>query len=194
MKKLVIAVDCDDVLVPSTKKIVDMYNQKFGTQVTYERAHSSNNPEWQTDKDTAESRIHDIQLTKEYASTAPFDDAVEACKKLSRHHELRMLTARPEKILHITSQMVDEHFSWVFDQLEHIGMGAGKGEYCQSMKADVIIDDNLKHLVSAKDCGVPHLIMFGDYPWSEKDNIPDYVVQCENWAEVEKEIERIAGL
>jgi len=35
-RRLIIAVDCDDVLVPTARHIIDDYNERFGTQVGFE--------------------------------------------------------------------------------------------------------------------------------------------------------------
>ena len=128
MRQLVIAVDCDDVLVPSTQKIVALYNQQYGTSV-------------------------------------PFDDAIRCCRELARNHELHLVTARPGRIMHTTLAMLEKYFPGVFTEIEHVGLDGSKGEVCQRLKADVLIDDNYKHLVSARECGVDSLVWFGDYPW-----------------------------
>lgn len=194
MKRLIIAIDCDDVLVPSTKQIVDLYNQQFGTAVRLEDAHSSNNPAWQTEKDTARERIHNIQLTEGYGKTAPFEDAVSTCRWLSESHELHLVTARPEKLMPVTQKMLEQYFDGVFKEIEHVGLDGHKGEICKNLKADVLIDDNYKHLVAAGQCQVSNLIWFGDYPWQTEvaGDLP--IVRCKDWADVEKEINRIAGV
>ena len=193
-RRLVIAIDCDDVLVPSTEQIVQMYNGRFSTRVTLSNAHSSKNPEWGTDRDTARSRIHDIQLTKEYGETPPFRDAVEVVNKLAKAHDLHLVTARPGHTMPITMVMLEQYFPGAFSEIEHVGLDGNKGAVCQRLAADFLIDDNLKHLVTAKECGTENLIWFGDYVWQqtkELDALSSEVVRCLNWNEVEKEIDRV---
>ena len=141
MRQLVIAVDCDDVLVPSTQKIVALYNRQYGTNVQLDGAHVSKNPDWQASREDIAERIYDIQLMNEYVEMLPFDDAIRCCRELMRNHELHLVTARPGRIMHTTLAMLEKYFP------------------------GVLIDDNYKHLVSARECGVDSLVWFGDYPW-----------------------------
>ena len=194
MRKLVIAIDCDEVLVPSAEVLVDIYNAKYGTAVKLEEAYMPDNSDWQADREEALSRIGDIQLSSEYAEAAPFEDAVETCARLAENHELHLVTARASKVMPATMAMINQYFPDVFTEIEHIGDSGNKGEICQKLYADVLIDDNLKHLESAKACGVANLIWFGDYVWNRSDDQPEGVVRCSDWAAVEKEIERIARL
>ena len=165
MRRLVIAVDCDDVLVPSTQKIVTLYNQQHGTNVQLDGAHMSGNQDWQASREDTAERIYDIQLMNEYVEMQPFDDAIRYCRELAQNHELHLVTARPGRIMHTTLAMLEGYFPSVFTEIEHIGLGGSKGEVCQRLKADVLIDDNHKHLMSARECGVDSLVWFGDYPW-----------------------------
>lgn len=194
MKKLVIAVDCDDVLVPSTERVVGIYNARYGTSVKLAEAYLSANPDWQVDREEALRRIYSIQLTPEYSQTAPFEDAINVCRRLADNHELHLVTARASEVMSVTMSMIDQYFPDVFAEIEHIGDNGNKGEICQKLSADVLIDDNLKHLETARACGVANLIWFGDYPWNKPDEQPEGIVRCSDWAEVEKEIERIARL
>lgn len=193
-KKLIIAIDCDYVLVPSTEHIVRMYNEKCGTNVQLDGAHSSSNPDWQASREEIAERIYDIQLSDEYVDIAPWADAVDVCRELSGEHELHLVTARPGRIMAVTIGMLEKYFPGVFSEIEHVGLDGNKGDICHRLGADVLIDDNLKHLHTAKECGVKNLIWFGDYPWQNRDSttVEEGVVICSTWSDVEREIERIA--
>ena len=192
MVKLVLAVDCDDVLLPSTELIVSLYNEKYGTNVQLTGAHTSKDSEWQASRGEIAERLYDIQLTEEFAAIKPFADAIEVCRRLSLTHELHMVTARPGRIMHMTLAMLNKHFPDIFTEIEHIGLDGNKGEVCRRLQADVLIDDNFSHLETARECGVGGLLWFGEYPW-QNGNSADDVVRCLNWYEVEARIERIAN-
>ena len=76
MARLVIAIDCDDVLVPGTEHTVMMYNRRWGTRVSLDQAHNANAVEWATDKEDIRRRIDDIYLSDEYAKMEPYREAV----------------------------------------------------------------------------------------------------------------------
>ncbi len=192
MKRLVIAVDCDDVLVPSTKLIVDIYNQQYGTSVRLEGAQTSKNPEWQASREEIAQRIYDIQLTDQYTQAKPFSDAVEACRRLATTHELHLVTARPDMVMPVTMAMLEKYFADIFTEIEHVGLDGSKGEVCQRLQADILIDDNYKHLEAARECGLECLLWFGDYPW-QGPVADELVMRCRTWQEVEQEIDRVAS-
>lgn len=192
MQKLVIAIDCDDVLVPSTETIVDLYNKRFGTNVTYARAHQSGNEEWGASRDETERRIHEVQLSDEYAEIIPFPEAVSSVRQLAEAgHELHMVTARDSKLLRVTETMLEKYFDdGVLTTLEHVGFGGTKGDICKKLGADVLIDDNLKHLEYAAGCGVGLLLWFGRYPWQGDTGTTTVgIKRCGDWREVTEEIQ-----
>lgn len=194
MQRLTIAVDCDDVLLPSVQSIIDIYNRKYGTAVAYKDAYSTDVPQWQAAPEQITERIFDIQLSSEYTSVKPFAEAVEVCSRLARWHSLYLVTARPDSIMTFTLAMIDQHFPDVFSEIEHIGLDGNKGDVCHLLQADVLIDDRHKHLRTAYDRGIENLLWFGDYPWQYRGAEDEMgLIVCPDWQEVEAQIERIAN-
>ena len=189
-KRLVIAVDCDDVLLPSQALIIESYNQRYNTRVPLESAYDPYEPEWSAEPAEIARRIYEIQLSEDYARAVPFPDAVEVCQRLSEQHELHLVTARPDTLTELTAAMVERYFGGMFREIEHVGKDGSKGDICRGLRADVLIDDNAAHLHAAEQCQVPHLLWFGDYLW--QTDASGGVVRCRDWYEVEEEIERIA--
>ncbi len=192
MERLILAVDCDDVLLPSQEHIVNRYNMQWGARVSLENSYNAASETWEADPAIIAERIYDIQLSEEYGEIEPFPDAVEACRRLAEQYELHLVTARPERIISVTTAMLNRYFSGIFNKIEHIGMSGSKGDVCRSLEASVLIDDNLHHLERAAQCDVPHLLWFGDYPWQSDSAGEVEVVRCRDWYEVEAEIGRIA--
>lgn len=194
MKRLVIAVDCDDVLIPATEYLVTTYNQQYGTAVQLKNAYASKNPEWQAERDEVFRRLYALQASSDYAMIKPNTVTIERVRQLARHHELHLVTARDESVMETTRQMLDTYYPQCFTTIEHVGPNRQKGEICRAVAADVIIDDNLHHLVSARECGVTNLIWFGSYPWQDRSaETPTGTLLCDDWNQVGVEIERIAA-
>lgn len=194
-RRLVIAIDCDDVLLETTPFLVDAYNQKFGTNVTLEHAHASNNPEWGTDDSALIlARLTDLQKTDEYCAVMPHPDAILAVRELAKDHELHLITARDPSIENLTRSMLDTYLSGCFTSMEHVGKDRSKGEVCRQIHADVLIDDNIRHLVSALEMGMSAggALHFGDYVWNSVDTVPTGVVRCGTWRDVQNRIVEIA--
>lgn len=192
MKKLVIAIDCDDVLVNASEFLVQTYNARYGTSVQIERAHQSGNDEWGADRDEVFRRIHEIQLSDAYAQIAPSKMARRVIAELASHHELHVVSARHDDVLSVTNRMLEQYFIDCFQSVEHVGDDRSKGEVCEQLGAQVMIDDNSKHLIDAAGHGVAKRIWFGDYAWQKDQEIDVTADRCLDWREAQAVIEEFA--
>lgn len=194
-KRLIIAIDCDDVLIETTEYIVDAYNHQYGTSVTLDRSHDSGNEQWGVVEDELLQRFNELQSTEEYARLLPMPEALRAVKQLARDHELHLVTARDGSIEAITEAMLNEYLPGCFTSMEHVGKERSKGEVCKQLGADILIDDNLRNLLSALESGLPAggALHFGEYAWNRVEPLPEGAVACFDWAAVEREVARIAG-
>ena len=194
--RLIIAIDCDDVLIATTEYIVEVYNRQYGTSVTLERSHDPKNEQWGIDDgDVLLRRFSEIQSSEEYAKLVPIQEALRAVKHLSKNHELHLVTARDGSIELITEAMLDEYLPGCFTSMEHVGRERSKGEVCKQLRADMLIDDNLRNLQSALEHGlIPSgAVHFGDYPWNRTKVLPDGIVACKDWVEIIEKVESLAG-
>ncbi len=195
-RRLIIAIDCDDVLIETTEYIVDIYNQQYGTSVALDKSHDQNNEQWQVpDGELLIQRFNEIQSTEEYARLMPMPEALRVVKQLARDHELHLVTARDGSIEAITEAMLDEYLPGCFTSMEHVGRDRSKGEVCQQLKADILIDDSIRNLLSALEYDLPAggALHFGEYAWNKVEPLPEGVVTCFDWEAVEREVERIAA-
>ena len=179
--RLVIAIDCDDVLLASTEFIVAAYNQQFGTNVLLKDAHASSNHQWKASSEIVQSRINSIQHSPSYTALIPSQEAQNSVHQLAKTHELHLVTARTRAVLSVTEQMIDSFFPGCFTATEHIGPHTPKGDICTRIGADVLIDDNIKHLANAGHSEGRTLIWFGDYQWQDYTIIPEGVIRAPNW-------------
>lgn len=194
-KRLIIAIDCDDVLIETTPYLVETYNRQYKSQVTLANAHLSKNPEWQSN-DRAEvfRRLHQIQLSREFGELLPLSAAIKTVNALAQAHDLHLVTARSPEVMTATSQMIERYFDGCFTSVEHVGPDRPKGEVCAQLKADIMVDDNLDFLETVVAHGTPLAIWFGDYPWQKAHLGTNLSVKrCATWEEVEQAVARYAG-
>lgn len=195
MRRLVIAVDCDDVLVKTGEFFVTQYNQQYGTNVTLERSHDGTYDGWGVDHATMLERFGEMLKTDEYKALGPEPEEIQILKELAKDHELHVVTARRAEERAGTQAMIDRDVPQVFQSLELVGFEGSKGDVCRRLGVDVLIDDNVRHLQDAVDKGLPSegALLFGEYPWNTTSGFPDPFLRCPNWESVKQEINRLAN-
>ena len=195
MRRLVIAVDCDDVLVSTTPFLVDAYNKTYGTNATLAQARDASASVWLDPEEKVIEQWAALCETEEYKQLGP--DAQEALilKELAKHHELHLITARKPAERAFTQEMLHRELEGVFTSMEFVGWTGSKGEVCRRIGADILIDDNAGHLHDAIQNGMPKegAILFGDYPWNKADNSHEDLTHCFDWPAVKEVVDGIAN-
>lgn len=199
-KSLVIAVDCDDVLVPTSEAIVRDYNRRFGTNVTlgdmYKPATLAT---WGTDSDdVAIERVNEFLRSEEHAQITPDKETVRIVTSLASQYELHLITGRADFLKEVTRRLLDTYFPNCFQSIEHTNyvlpststaVRRSKGQICKSIGADVLIDDHLVHGHDALEAQLERVILFGDYPWNQQEKLPATIVRCTDWNAVASELD-----
>ncbi len=203
MRRLVIAVDFDDVLVNSTELLPSLYNKKYGTSLKFSDMYQSRYDAFgvQTQQE-AIRQLQTVMLDPGYTELVPDEIVIQGVHELAKIHELHVITGRAGFLEPYTRKVLDDYFAGCFASLEHTNhFDDGSGEHirrskvdvCRQINADVMIDDLPHHLKEILDSGVSEVISFGDYPWSRQIELGNHVVHCRDWTEVVREVQRLAG-
>ncbi len=200
-RRLTIAIDCDDVIVPTSAAILDAYNQRYGTAVGLSAFYSDSL--WGASTPEEGSRRVDQLLQQGItAGIAPTEEAVEYINYLHQDgHELHIVTGRQSYQEAETLGMLGCYFPGVFTSVEHTNMYASghaarlrrsKGVVCTAIGADVLVDDHVHHGREVLKHGVGEVIVFGDYPWNAMESLEQGMARCATWATTYLEVTRIA--
>lgn len=194
MRRLVIAVDCDDVLVPTTPFFVSHYNQRYGTNVQLADSHTESDDIWGVSHAQMLERFAEVMQTDEYRKLGPSAEEAAILRELAQDHELHLVTARKEEERAFTKQLLDTQLPGVFTSMEFVGWRGSKGVICQSVNADVLVDDNARHLRDALECGLPAggALLFGNYAWNKTAGESEDLFVCTDWRAVKDRIDEIA--
>jgi uncharacterized HAD superfamily protein len=162
--------------------------------VTLEVSNNSQHDVWGVDRETLEARFAQLMDTDGYKQLHPDPDEVKILRKLSEDHEMHVITARREHERDITQHMLDTYLPGVFTSLELVGFHGSKGEVCKRLGADILIDDNARHLQNAIEHGISqeNALLFGDYVWNAPSDANVSLTRCVNWTEVERKVDRLA--
>lgn len=190
MNKPIVAVDCDDVLVPNFEVLIKWYNQEYGTGVTLAHNNGMDPKPWGTDSiQVAIKRVQRFFETDEFKSSVPFDEAVQALRQLSEHFTLILVTARDEIIEEVTREWLERHFQGIFSSAHFTmhynldGKKRSKAKVAVTEGAEYLIDDTPAMVNEAARAGVRG-VLFGDYPWNRADKLLAGVTRCKDWAAV----------
>lgn len=203
-RRLTIGVDCDDVLISTAEAIVNNYNSRFDTQLTLADMYRPARLEsWGTaDQDMAIERVNEFLRSEEHASLAPDAEAVVAIRAIAEVHDLHVITGRASFLELVTRHMLDTYFEGCFKSVAHTNyitvstntaLRRSKGEVAAALGADLLVDDHIPHGTNVLEAGVEGVLVFGNYPWNQYEELPPGMTRCENWDVVIREIARYAA-
>lgn len=188
MKKRRIAVDCDDVIVPTAELIINHYNYTYDAKVSLEHLYVKNPALWNaSDQAEVNVRITDYLMSEEFQQAQPFREAIQALRILKDKHDLHIVTGRSDFLTQATHDMLMEYLPEVFQSVEFTNFfgenARSKSDVCQQLGADLLIDDHMHHAAVVADCGI-EVLLFGTYPWNEGPIKHANIRRVADWDEI----------
>jgi len=191
MRKPVVAVDIDDVLLEGVPVIVADYNRRFGTRVTPGDLYAAeyNRQVWgDVDIATASRRIDAYAESSAFTNREPVREVTHCLRALAKRYELHVLTGRNDVVTELTNDWLRCYFPEVFASVNFSNLfdpdkKRSKGEMCVELGASFLIDDHLPNVKSAAEYGL-RAVLFGNYPWNQADELPPGVTRCADWPAV----------
>ena len=196
MSKPIIAIDIDDVTADSTESLRQLVNERWQVNLskddykipgTYRDYYAE---VWA--RHGLADKIDYADLEEEMAvdqSHVPvMRGAEDAIHALSKVFHVIFITARDVSWESATRVWFKDKFAhddielYFSEGMSNIG-AMTKGQLCKQFGAELLIDDNPSHCLSAINEGVK-TILFGNYGWHVVDL--EGAVQCKNWKEVQE--------
>lgn len=200
-RRLTLAWDCDDVIIPFAHRAVDHYNETYGASVNV--AHFYEGAEhWGVENlSTAADRVKQYMREKIDSDpgefTLPDPEAVALINSWSKIHRQLLVTGRSAFMKPMTHAMSDMHFAGCFEKIIHTDhfseSSRSKGSVCLEEGADILIDDGLMHCESAVEEGEVEVALLFDKPWNQDRILHPRIIRCANLWAVRQEVSRIAG-
>lgn len=166
-----IAVDMDEVITDALTKHVQLYNEHFGKQTTFEDLAGLSLPQYAEEHER--EKVIDFVMTESFfADLDVLPGAIETLEALSKEHELFITTAAMEvpKSFAAKYEWLTRHLPFINTQ--HFVFCGDKS----IVQADYLIDDNVRHFKRFKGCG----ILF-DAP---HNRFVDHNPRVKNWNDV----------
>ncbi len=193
MSKPIIAIDIDDVLAANAEGFVAFSNERWGTKLLPADYTEHWADVWQVDIGEANQRamvLHDSGVIGGYRH---FDEALPVLTGLCKRYDLIAITSRRISIEKLTREWIDKHYEGIFSDIQFAGIFDGpisldrlhrtKADLFVSNDVKYVIDDQLKHCLAAAELNI-NVVLFGEYPWNQIDELPAGVTRCKDWAAV----------
>jgi 5'(3')-deoxyribonucleotidase len=188
MKRRIIAIDCDDVIVATAEPTIAHYNATYGTSLQLQDIYSRDLALWGVTDDTvAIARVEQYHHSDEYRLQPPLADAAKVIKQLGKHHELHVVTGRADHLAADTLAMLEQYLPNTFASVEFTNFfgktARSKAQVCKDIGADLLIDDHLHHAEVVAAEGI-EVFLFGEYPWNQATTLPSGVTRVRNWHDI----------
>lgn len=195
---MIIAIDLDDTLAESLQHFIKFYNKrhgkKYGPTLKFEDFTSYFLCEIRD-----MSREEELNIIKDYDTYChrdelnPIKKAVEIVKELSKRHKIVIVTSRTRKVEKETRAWVKKYLPMIkeifFTREDYHEASKPKADICKTACADVLIDDNLRHVAGCDKEGVRAILL--NRPWNKKKEDEKLIRRVNSWSEIPKIIEEI---
>lgn len=194
MDRPLIAIDIDDVLSESTEALRVLVNKRTGSSLEpahyqvegdyweyYERVWSQHGLHGRVSHDNFSQEMAIDQL---HVPLLP--GAAYAVDRLTQKYEIVLITARDPSWEKATKVWLQHNLEAKLPRLHFVNnhndsQAKTKGRVCKELGAQLLIDDNVDHCLSAIDEGVD-AVLFGEYGWQYK--APPELTRCRDWPAV----------
>lgn len=195
-----IAVDIDGVLADMMPVLNDFYNRKFGTSFNVgDYKYHDLEKTWGGTKENAVEIVDEFFQSPNFSGISPIERSQESVLRLSKKHELFLVTSRPKSIRHRTLEFLQKHFPKGIKRVIHTGQyvssasSINKFDICTHEKSDVLIEDCLEIAIDCANRGLKTFLL--DSPLNRlngqylKEDIPKNLVRVKSWMEIVKRLE-----
>lgn len=160
-----IALDLDDTLVDTVAAVLDWLESSRGYRIKEERLvgyQLGANPS------QTEALVNAFHAERADRNIAALEGALEASRRLrDGGFELVVVTSRKPDIAPQTIDLVERLFPKTFADIYTVGDQPDKSATLRAIGANLLIDDNFRHVHRAAAAGVSS-ILFRDLPWNRQ--------------------------
>jgi len=187
-----IGLDLDDVLLNFNDSFLDFHNNEYGTNYKREDITSYYIEDfWKIEVKEIQRRLGEFYKSVFHKNATPISGAVEVVARLSREHNLHIVTASPEEIKEEVEDWLSKHFGKRFSSISFTRKTPfdksvlSKKKFCEDLKVDIFVDDALHNAEEIASLGIPVLLL--DTPWNQGIVGPP-IKRVYSWQEIEENI------
>jgi uncharacterized HAD superfamily protein len=180
MKRLIIGLDIDGVIVDYISSVLPLLSEICSKPVAYEDVtHPALTRFLNISEAEAEYIWEQILGTELLQTSPPISGAVEGISALSQH-EIWIITGRPSYLEDLTLSWLDENRV----KYDRIVFDSGKtvGDISVERNCDVFVEDQLEVASFLAGCGVFTLLF--NQPWNQVPSLPHNCRRVHTWDDI----------
>lgn len=187
-----IGVDLDDVLAELLIGLDKYHNEIYQTNFSLEdHTDFDLSKLWKCSKEEMRKRVYDFYDSDfVIEEVKPLEGAVEVVDKLSKKHDLILITSRPDFLKQRTVDWLERYFTGKFreifftSQFATKNVSKTKGDLCLELGINLMIEDCLEY---ARDCASKNIdVLLVDRPHNQTKNLPEKIRRVKNWWEIDE--------
>lgn len=185
-----IGVDLDDVLAELLIGLDKYHNEIYKTNFSLEdHIDFDLSKIWKCSKEEMKKRVYDFYDSDfVIREVKPLEGAVEVIDKLSKEHDLVLITSRPEFLKQRTIDWLEKYFPSKFNKVFFTSQFAEKnvlktkGDLCLELGINLMIEDCFEY---AMDCASKNVdVLLVDRPHNQIGDLPEKIRRVKNWEEI----------
>ncbi len=199
MSKELVLLDIDDVIAANAEGFIAWSNHEFGTNLKPIDYTEDFTRLWPgIGMDEIQRRANLFHGSDAMLSYGHIEEGATSLQGLTERYRFIAATSRRRVSELITRTWIEQSYAGIFEDVVFAGIYdeptrhghhlRTKADVYRKLKPDYVVDDQAKHCFVAAELGVP-TVLFGNYSWTPKDNLPGLVTWCKDWRETREYFE-----
>ncbi|MEX0933962.1 MAG: hypothetical protein WD003_01740 [Candidatus Paceibacterota bacterium] len=195
MKKKIIGVDLDEVLMDALTPTCHFLNKHYNAEITRADVFAHDFAAvWEQGLEEIATRMEEFYASPHHDEGVPISGAVVAIDALKDTHELHIITARPSSAKEVSVRWLEKHFPNTFKSVHftkhyYNETSKSKGDICRELDISIFIDDAPHNVDDVAP--VVEKVFLMHSPWN-KEYTPAHtnVARVHSWKEIREFLER----
>jgi len=184
-----IAVDVDDTMIDTIGSLILFHNDRYGTKLKQEDFYSCWYREvWGGSKEEEIKKLNDFYKSSYFDGIIPISDSQKILISLVKKDvEFQAVTGRVYDLIEKTRICIKRYYPSIFSGIYHTnsygltGVKIKKSEVCKKLNVDLLIDDDMNHVIDCTNEGIPVLVF--NKPWNQ-GTLPEKALRMNSWEEL----------